>query len=57
MEIPLEVIKWLKNNAYAVKEKDYWFLSDFPPDMVPEKLEIPMRSRMWKLIVKITTLE
>ena len=48
MEINNEVLKWLKENAYAVKGKgDYWFLADFPQDSIPDRLEIPMNKRLW----------
>ena len=51
MKTPTEVIKWLKDNAYAVKGKDYWLLSDFPLNELPDKLEIPMNRKRWDLII------
>ena len=47
MEINDEVLKWLKANAYAVKEEEYWFLSDFPENQTPDRLEIPINNKNW----------
>uniref|UniRef100_A0A6M3JLH0 Uncharacterized protein n=1 Tax=viral metagenome TaxID=1070528 RepID=A0A6M3JLH0_9ZZZZ len=44
--------KWLKDNAYAVKGKDCWFLPDFPNDRIPDRLEIPMNERSWREITE-----
>ena len=48
MKLTKEVVKWLEENAYAVKEKQYWLLRDFPSDQVPERLEIPVNKGFWK---------
>ena len=53
MEMTREVAKWLRENAYAVKDKDYWFLPDFPQSQVPDKLEIPMKDKAWQSIIKV----
>ena len=53
MKITSEVLRWLKDNAYAVKGEDYWFLPDFPTDQTPDKLEIPINKRKW-LNIKAT---
>ena len=48
MQLTEDVVKWLKENAYAVKDKDYWFLNDFPSDQIPDRLEIPMNKQAWR---------
>ena len=48
MKIPNEVIKWLKENAYAVEDENYYFLPDFPQDKIPDRLQIPVDKRLWK---------
>ncbi len=47
MDLTEAVVKWLRENAYAVKKGEYWFLSDFPSDQIPDRLEIPIRKRDW----------
>ena len=49
-----ELLKWLKENAYAVKGDAHWFLPDFPIDQIPDKLEIPINKRSWSKILKLT---
>ena len=50
MNIPSEVLKWLKENAYAVKDGEHWFITDFPEDEIPDNLHIPMNKRRWQPI-------
>lgn len=54
MKISNEVIKWLKDNAYAVRNDGkvdvYWLLRDFPVECVPDKLHIPISKRSWQEI-------
>lgn len=50
MNIPDEVIRWLKENAYAAKGKEHWFLRDFPKDEIPDSLHVPMNKRIWRPI-------
>ena len=52
MIVPQEVIKWLKENAYAEKDGEFWFVTDFPKDRLPERLIIPLgkRSRLWDML-------
>ena len=50
MTISDEVLKWLKENAYAVKGENYWFITDFPPNEIPESLHIPIKKRSWQQI-------
>ena len=53
MQISKEVIQWLRENAYAFKEGEHWFLPDFPKDQIPDKLEIPMRKRIWQALKEL----
>jgi len=48
MQLTEGIVKWLKENAYAVKEGIYWFLPDFPSDQIPDRLEIPIKKRSWE---------
>ena len=48
MKVSSEIMKWLEENAYAMKNGDYWFLTDFPKDQIPYRLEIPMNKMVWK---------
>ena len=52
MKITSEIAKWLRENAYAVKGSEYWFLSDFPSSQTPDRLEIPMKDKAWQSILK-----
>ena len=47
MKLTKDIVKWLKENAYAIKGKEYWLLSDFPNEQIPDKLEIPINKRSW----------
>ena len=48
MKLTKDVARWLKENAYAVKGGEYWFLPDFPDGQVPDKLEIPIKKQSWE---------
>lgn len=50
MELTEDTMKWLKENAYAIKGEDFWFLPDFPDDQIPDRLEIPIKKRSWENI-------
>ena len=50
--IPIEVIKWLKESAYAVKGAGYWFITDFPNNQTPDSLHIPLKEKGWQAILK-----
>lgn len=45
--MPDEVKKWLNEEAYAVKGKDYYYIKDFPENLIPDRLEIPMTPKRW----------
>ena len=47
MQIPIEVGKWLRENVYLVKGKDYYFFSDFPDNEIPDRLECPINKNLW----------
>ena len=42
-----EILKWLKEHAYVVKNGEYWFISDYDWSKKPDKLEIPMTKKLW----------
>ncbi len=50
MKLSSEVIKWLRENAYAFKDEDCYFLPDFPQDKVPDRLQIPVKKKLWQLL-------
>ena len=52
MKLTKDVVKWLKENAYAAKAEEYWFLPDFPSEQTPDKLEIPIRKKTWSEITQ-----
>ena len=52
MKFTEDVQKWLRENAYAVKGDDYWFLPDFPSEQVPDRLEIPIKGQSWKKYIR-----
>lgn len=52
MELTEDVIRWLEENAYAVKGKEYRFFSDFPSDQVPDRLQIPIGKKLWEKLNK-----
>ena len=54
MILTKDIIRFLKENAYAVKGGEYWFLSDFPSDQMPERLEIPMNKRAWEQLKEVS---
>ena len=47
MHLSKDVVQWLKENAYAVKGEEYYFLDDFPRGQVPNNLVIPVNKRLW----------
>ena len=47
MKLTQDIARWLKENAYAVKDDEYWFLPDFPNEQTPDRLEIPIKKRAW----------
>ena len=51
MKMSDEVLKWLRENAYAVKEEGFWLVSDFPIGNVPDRLHIPVNKRFWQQIL------
>jgi len=51
MKITDEVRKWLKENAYAAKDADVYFITDFPVGEVPDRLIIPIKKRSWQQIL------
>jgi len=55
MKISKEVIKWLNENAYALKNNEWYFLPDFPKDERPRCLEIPVNKKLWKSITQEET--
>jgi len=57
MKISDEVLRWLKENAYAVKGKGYWFLPSFPLDEMPDSLHIPINKHSWQQIRATLDLE
>jgi hypothetical protein len=48
MKINKEVVLWLRENAYAIKDEQAWFLPDFPDDKIPHHLMIPVTPGFWK---------
>ena len=52
MKISNEVIQWLRENAYAVKSGEHYFLPDFPLDKVPDILQIPITKKLWQALIK-----
>jgi len=48
MKITNEVRKWLKENAYAAKGADIYFITEFPIGEVPDRLIIPIKKRSWR---------
>ena len=50
MKTSIEVLTWLKRNAYAVKGDDYYLMTDFPQNEVPDRLHIPLKKRAWREI-------
>ena len=50
MMIPHEIIKWFRENTYAVKDGDYWFITDFPDGKIPDNLSVPVKKKMWNEI-------
>ena len=53
MKISEEVVKWLREKAYAVKGEDYYFLTDFPPDEIPDNLHIPVKQKLWQQLLDL----
>jgi len=47
LELTKDVARWLKENAYAVKGGETWFLPDFPDEKIPDRLVIPITKRSW----------
>jgi hypothetical protein len=52
MKLTGDIVKWLEENAYAVKNGEHWFLVDFPNDQIPDKLEVPVKKRLWEQLVR-----
>jgi len=50
LNLPDEVEKWLKENAYAIKGQDAYFVTDFPQDKQPDYLIIPVTNHNWKAL-------
>ena len=48
MKLTEDIVRWLKENAYAVKGEDYYFLPDSPGEQIPDRLEIPINKRTWE---------
>ncbi len=57
MKVSEEVVKWLRENAYAVKGDEFYFLPDFPPEQTPDYLHIPIRPKKWREIAPTTSKE
>jgi len=53
MKMTREIWQWLQENAYASKEGDYWRLSDFPPNQIPDYLAIPITKSVWRKIKEL----
>ncbi len=52
MKLTKDVVKWLKENAYVLKDNEYWFLPDFPSEQTPDRLEIPVSKQSWRKLAE-----